>query len=104
MTPSRKRPLEGHVPHNAKRLPAGAVLFAVDWLLSMEDARTKMLGSGGTQGLASAAVGGDSRGNELAPYSDGDDGDEWDFDDEPIDSHIDVWDSLRRNFDAICEL
>lgn len=56
-TLSRKRPIGGHVPSISKTRPDHAVSFAVDPLLSMENDRTKMYGSGGTSGSASGAVG-----------------------------------------------
>lgn len=57
--PLRKRPLNGNASRVGRALPGCAVLFAVDRLISMEDARTKIPRSGGTPGSAYLAVGGD---------------------------------------------
>lgn len=49
-------------------------------------------------------MGGVSREDDLAPYPDGDDEDDWEFGDVPVDSDVDVLPSFRRDFDDIHEL
>lgn len=57
-----------------------------------------------TLGLARGVVGGDLRKDELAPYPDDDDVDDWGFADVPADSHVEVCVSLHWAFNATCEL
>lgn len=58
----------------------------------------------GAPGSASDALAGDLHNDEFMPYSDDEDGDEWDFADAPVDSLADFHASLRQNFYAIREL
>lgn len=54
-----------------------------------------------TLALASGAVEGDSRNDELAPCPDDDDGNAWDFADVPVEFHVNVRGSLLRDFGVI---
>lgn len=56
----------------------------------MDETLPRIFGSDGTFRLASAAEGGYLRNDELAHYPDDDDGDDWDFADVLVDSHVDV--------------
>lgn len=47
-------------------------------------------------------MGGDLLDDELPLYTDNGDGDDWDFADEPVDSHFDVKAIVLRELDVIC--
>lgn len=84
-------------------MPDRAFRFAVERLLSINEACARIFGSDDNPGWACGVVGGDSRDDELAPYYD-DDGDYWDFGDVPVDFYVDICASLRRDFENIPEL
>lgn len=70
VTSSLHRPVDGHALIIGRALPAQAVRFALDWLFSMDNARRRIFGPGGTPGYASGVVGAASSQNWLAPYPD----------------------------------
>lgn len=86
----RRRPLDGRVPLIGKTPLARAVLFAVDQMHSMEDACARIFRSSAVLGSASAAVGGYSCKDELAPYPVDGDGNDWDFADAAVLSHVKI--------------
>lgn len=66
----------GDVPLVCQALQSCPVRFAVDWLLSMDEACQRGLGSDGTLGWLSAVMDGKSLDDELVPYPDDDDYDD----------------------------
>lgn len=78
--------------------------FAVDQLLSMDEARARFFRSNGAPSLSSDAMSDDSHDGQLTPNLDDDDSNYCDFPDEPVDSHIDVRAGLRQEIDAIREI
>lgn len=82
-------------------MPDRAFCFAVDRLLSKEDA---CAGSGSALGSALGVVFVALRENKLASYPDDDDGNYWDFFNVPFDTHVCFRAVFRRDFDAICNI
>lgn len=70
----------------------------------MDEARATIIGSDWAQCLASDGVSAEWGDNELTSNPDDDDGEEWDFPDMPVSSHLDVCCSLCQDFNAILEL
>lgn len=66
----------------------------------MPDARARTLGSDGALSSAFNAMGVDTCDDELSPYFNDDDGDDWNFSDVPVDSHVDACSRFHRVFDA----
>lgn len=98
------RPLDGDVPFVCRALLAGSVRFPVDQLLSKDGARTRVLSPNCTHVSVSDAMGCDMLDNELTPYPENDNSDDWDFANVPVDPHIDICASLRRHYDGVQEL
>lgn len=98
-----KRPLQYHVPLTCETLVARPVRSALDQLLSMHEARARIFGFGGTPCLASGSFGRASADREMTPYPN-DHEDDWELAGVPVDSHIDVCGTLRRDIDVIREL
>lgn len=94
-TISRKGHLDGNVLFVLSALQVRSVCFALDRLLSMNQASGRIFGSDGALGQASDTMGGDLPDGELTsyPHDDGDTG--WDFADVPVDYLVDVRASLR---------
>lgn len=70
----------------------------------MDEMRARIIGADVALDSASHSIGGDSHDDELKLYPDDDDGDDWDFDDVPVDSHVDVRASVCRDFDSNPEI
>lgn len=74
MTVSPKLHFDGDVHFTRRTLPARAVRFAVDRLLSMDEARTRIFGADVALRLASDVGCGDRCSHEVAPYPADNDG------------------------------
>lgn len=96
--------LNEDAPLTRRALPVCAVRFAADRMILMDKAGTMISGSEGTRGLASKAVGGDSRDDDLVLHPDKDDGPNWGFANVHADSHVDVLASLYPNVMVIREI
>lgn len=99
-----KRPLDSNVPIACRALPARAVLFAVDRLISKNESCKTCFGADGTLGSASDGMGSELCNDELFPYLADNCGNDSDIAVVPVDSHDDVRVSLRRDSDAILDL
>lgn len=66
--PLHKCALDLRVPVTCRTLLARAVRFAVYGLLSIDDTRPKILGSGSTPDFSPAVVGGKSHDDEHTPF------------------------------------
>lgn len=82
----------------------GLFYFAVNLQFSMDEARARILGSDGTLCFISGAVDSDLHDDEIVPYPDDNQGDDWDFADVPVDSHVNVCANHSRYVDAIREV
>lgn len=99
-TPFRKRDRTGDVGVGHV-LPERRVLFCVKRLVTFDEVRQRMA-TDEAAGSSAVVVEGAAVAAEN-PYPDeGDDGD-WNFDDAPVDSQVDLRASLRADFDSICE-
>lgn len=76
---SHKRPLDVSVHLARKALRSCAVHFAIGRLISMDEAHARISGSEGVLGLCSDARRGDSHDDELRPYLDDDNCNNWNF-------------------------
>lgn len=100
----RACPFDGAVPLIQRALPLRAARFAIDQLLSMDEACAKRSGPIVALGSPSAAIGGGLRDAKLTPYPDEDDRGDFFFADVHADPSVDILDSLRRDLDTIHEL
>lgn len=71
-----KRRLDGDISLISRALPARTVPFAVNQLLSMDEARARIFSPDAVPGLGSDVMGGDLQDDDLTPYPDEDDGDD----------------------------
>lgn len=78
--------------------------LAVEPLLSIDEAHTKIFGFGGTLGSASGAVGVASCEDQLAPYPHEKDRDDWDLADVSANSYVDVHATLPQSLEAFYKL
>lgn len=90
----RKSSLVGDVALSNRGFTACPVNFAADWRLSMHESCTMIFSCDGTPSSPFRAMGGELRDDDLVPNRDDDHRDDWDFDDVPADSHVDVHASL----------
>lgn len=73
-------------------------------MVSMDYVHARVFGLEVLPGSASDAMDGYLRDNQVISHLHEDDGDDWDASGGPTDPHVNVWASLRRDFDAIHEL
>lgn len=104
MNVSPKHPLDGDADLACRALPARAVRFAGDQILSMYETRAGLFGPNVALGLPSDAMGGHLRDEKLMPYPDEDHHDDWDFAVLHADPDFHVRASFRRHFDTFREL